>query len=86
MAMAKAKEKGVEEARDQLPQLLEDAANGRATIITDHGRPVAALVPIAAYRGSSKQKSLLDLAGSGRGLWGPNSTETLTKLRDEWSR
>lgn len=87
MATAKAREKGAEEARDELPQLLEDAANGRTTVITDHGRPIAALVPFEAYRrAASKQKSLLDLVGSGRGLWGRNSSETLTKLRDEWSR
>ena len=85
--MAKTREKGAEEAQDQLPQLLKDAASGRATVITDGGKPVAVLVPFEAYRrGSGKQKSLLPLKGSGRGLWGPNSTETLTKLRDEWSR
>lgn len=84
--MAKAREKGAEEARNQLPQLLEDAAGGRATVITRRGRPVAALVPLKAYRGFSKQRSLLDLEGSGRGLWGRNSGETLTKLRDEWNR
>jgi prevent-host-death family protein len=84
--MAKAREKGAEEARNQLPQLLEDAASGRATVITRRGRPVAALVPLEAYHGSSKQRSLLDLEGSGRGLWGRNSRDTLTKLRDEWNR
>jgi prevent-host-death family protein len=84
--MAKTREKGAEEARNQLPQLLEDAASGRATVITHRGRPVAALVSLKTYRGSNKQKSLLDLEGSGRGLWGRNSSETLTKLRNEWSR
>lgn len=83
--MAKPREKGAEEARNQLPQLLEDAAGGRATVITRRGRPVAALVPLKAYQ-ASKQRSLLDLEGSGRGLWGRNSSETLTKLRDEWNR
>lgn len=83
--MAKAREKGAEEARNQLPQLIEDAAGGRATVITRRGRPVAALVPLKAYH-ASKQRSLLDLEGSGRGLWGRNSSETLTKLRDEWNR
>ena len=27
---------------------------------------------------------LLDLAGTGRGLWGPDSAEYLRHLRDEW--
>jgi prevent-host-death family protein len=32
-----------------LPELLEAAEKGHSTIITGHGRPVAVLVPIAAY-------------------------------------
>lgn len=84
--MAKELRKGAEEARNQLPDLLAAAEQGRSTIITRHGRPVAALVPIAAYRPTDRQQSLLPLSGSGRGLWGKNSTRTLERLRDEWSR
>jgi len=78
--------KGAEEARNQLPDLLEAAEKGRSTIITRHGRPVAALVPIDAYGAAVRQQPLMPVAGSGRGLWGKNSTRTLRKLRDEWSR
>jgi prevent-host-death family protein len=78
--------KGAEEARNQLPDLLAAAERGRSTIISRHGRPVAALVPIAAYRPSDRQEPLLPLAGSGRGLWGKNSARTLRRLRDEWER
>ena len=78
--------KGAEEARTQLPNLLDAAEPGETTIITRHGRPVAALVPIEACDAAVRQESLLPLAGSGRGLWGRNSTHTLRKLRDEWSR
>lgn len=78
--------KGAEEARNQLPDLLDAAEKGRSTIITRHGRPVAALVPIEAYEAAVRQRSLLPLKGSGRGLWGKNSTRTLALLRDEWSR
>jgi prevent-host-death family protein len=78
--------KGAEEARNQLPDLLEAAEKGRSTIITRHGRPVAALVPIEAYGAAVRQQPLMPVAGSGRGLWGKNSTRTLRKLRDEWSR
>jgi len=78
--------KGAEEARNQLPDLLDAAEKGRSTIITRHGRPVAALVPIEAYDAAVRQQSLLPLKGSGRGLWGKNSTRTLALLRDEWSR
>ena len=84
--MGKARQMSAEQARNQLPQLLEDAAHGRATIITRRGRPVAALVPLAAYHGSRKQKSLLDLVGSGRDLWGRTSSVTMAKLRKEWNR
>ena len=78
--------KGAEEARNQLPDLLEAAEKGRSTIITRHGRPVAALVPIEAYSAAIRQQPLISVAGSGRGLWGKNSTRTLRKLRDEWNR
>ncbi len=78
--------KGAEEARNQLPDLLAAAERGRSTIISRHGRPVAALVPIEAYRPSGRQESILPLAGSGRGLWGKDSSRTLGGLRDEWER
>ena len=78
--------KGAEEARNQLPDLLEAAEKGRSTIITKHGRAVAALVPIEAFGSTVRQQPLTPVAGSGRGLWGRNSTRTLRKLRDEWSR
>jgi prevent-host-death family protein len=78
--------KGAEEARNQLPHLLEEAERGQATIITKHGRPVAALVPIDAYDAAVRQEPLTPAAGSGRGLWGKNSARTIRELRDEWSR
>ena len=85
--MTKITHKGSEEARNELPHLLEEAEGGRATIITRRGKPVAALVPLEAYRGGSRQQPLLALEGSGgRGLWGRSSTRAIGKLRDEWSR
>jgi prevent-host-death family protein len=78
--------KGAEEARNQLPDLLDAAEKGRSTIITRHGRPVAALVPIEAYGAAVRQQSLMPVVGSGRGLWGKNSAGGLRKLRDEWTR
>jgi len=77
--------KGAEEARQQLPALLSAAARGQTTIITRHGRDVAAVVPVGAV-GQIRQPSLLGLAGSGRGLWGRNGGKTISRLRDEWSR
>jgi prevent-host-death family protein len=78
--------KGSEEARNELPTLLEDAERGRSTIITRRGRPVAALVPITQWRIMDQQKSLMTLKGSGRGMWGKNSGRSLKKLREEWER
>jgi prevent-host-death family protein len=77
--------KGAEEARQQLPAILDDAAAGRTTIITRHGKVVAAVVPAASVK-PVKQVSLQSLAGSGRGLWGADSRKLIAKLRDEWNR
>ncbi len=84
--MSKIPRKGAEEARNQLPDLLEAAEKGRSTIITRHGRPVAALVPLDDHAASGRQRPLLPLKGSGRGLWGEDSTRSVHELRDEWSR
>ena len=78
--------KGAEEARNQLPDLLAAAERGRTTVITKHGRPVAAIVPMEEVSGARKQHPLVTLRGSGRGLWGKSSTRTLRGLRDEWVR
>jgi prevent-host-death family protein len=76
--------KGAEEARQQLPAILAAAAAGRSTLITRHGRAVAAVVPAAAVQ-QPKVVSLLTLAGSGRGLWGEHSDQAIAALRDEWT-
>ncbi len=76
--------KGSEEALQQLPAILA-AAHGRSTIIIRHGRAVAAVVPTNAVK-AAKPASLLALAGTGKGLWGSNSVNTIRKLRDEWNR
>jgi len=84
--MAKPLRRGAEEARNQLPELLTAAQHGRQTIITRHGRPVAILAPISGSGEAHRQRSLLPLAGTGRGLYGRDSQATLRSLRDEWER
>jgi len=84
--MTRPNRKGVEDARSQLPALLAEAEKGRATIITRHGRSIAAIVPVDRIAGGRRQKSLVALAGSGKGLWGKHSTGTLRRLREEWDR
>jgi prevent-host-death family protein len=75
---------GAEEARTKLPELLERAHRGQATVITKHGRPYAALVPAAKTLGLKPRLKLLALAGSGKGLWGRTSAKTIDRMRDEW--
>jgi prevent-host-death family protein len=84
--MSKTPHCGSEDARNELPSLIEAAEGGHATIITRRGRPVAALVPLETYHAGHRQQSLLPLEGSGRGLWGRDSSRAIGKLRDEWSR
>ena len=84
--MASRKHHGVEEARSRLPQLLDLAAAGTATVITRHGKPIAAIMPLDSCGSAGRQQSILPLAGSGRGLWGARSPATLHKLRKEWTR
>ncbi len=77
---------GVEEAQNQMPALLEAAEKGTTTIITRHGHPVAALVPLEQFSSGGQQKAFLPLKGSGRGLWGKSSMRAMRALRDEWNR
>lgn len=78
--------KGVEEARNQLPALLAEAERGQSTVITRHGRSIAAIVPIEGALAGRRQRSLLALAGTGKGLWGASSRRAIRKLREEWQR
>jgi len=77
--------KGVEVARAELPAILAEAQRGRSTLITRHGKPVAAVVP-AERAVVGAQLSLMALGGSGRGLWGRSSAAMVRRLRDEWRR
>lgn len=77
---------GVEQARSQLPDLLVEATKGHSTVITRHGKSVAAIVPIAHLAVSRTQQTLLTAAGSGKGLWGRSSNTTIRQLRGEWDR
>jgi prevent-host-death family protein len=42
---------GVREARQNLSALLDEVKKGREVVITEHGRPVAKLVPLDRPRG-----------------------------------
>ena len=83
---------GLEQARIQLPAIIANAHSGVASVITRHGKPYAAVVPLkdleklrGAARGAlSASSSLLALRGTGQGLWGANVGQTIAKLRGEW--
>ena len=76
---------GLEQARIQLPSIVADAHAGIASVITRHGKPYAAVVPLRDLEKSRALPSgLLALRGTGRGLWGADSRQTIGELRDEW--
>jgi len=77
---------GFEQARAQLPMLMAQAHAGQASIITKHGKPYAAIVPLAdlVQARTRSEKGILNLQGSGKGLWGKKSGATIAQLRDEW--
>ncbi|MBK8998683.1 MAG: type II toxin-antitoxin system prevent-host-death family antitoxin [Myxococcales bacterium] len=75
---------GAEEARTLLPELLERAHHGKASMITKHGKPYAELVPVGTASAGRPRLAFVSLAGSGRGLWGRDSRTAVKRLRDEW--
>lgn len=79
-----AKKEGSEQARRKLPALLERAHRGQTTVITKHGVPYAAIVPVAEVAKKATGVSLQQLRGTGKGLWGKNAARFINKLRAEW--
>lgn len=69
---------GVKHARSQLSALLVEATKGHSTVITCYGKPVAAIVPVGQLAASSAQRSLLSVAGSGKGLWGATGADSVS--------
>ncbi|MGE0796763.1 MAG: type II toxin-antitoxin system Phd/YefM family antitoxin [Lautropia sp.] len=76
---------GIEEGRRTLPELVSQAGAGKPTLLTRHGRPVAAIVPAGALARHRPRARLLALRGSGRGLWGGSPAAVVDLLRREWS-
>jgi prevent-host-death family protein len=52
----RARTTGVRDAKAQLSRLLRDVQRGREWVITDHGKPVARLVPASAKRLSLEER------------------------------
>jgi prevent-host-death family protein len=76
---------GADEARTQLPKLLELAHRGTTTVITRRGKPYAVVAPVDHVPERRTREGLLTLRGSGKGFWGSSSARGIRRMRDEWS-
>jgi len=75
---------GVEAARRDLPKLVDQASRGKTSLITRHGVVCAAIVPPDQVRALSGKLGLLELRGTGKGLWGASVKRAIARMRDEW--
>jgi prevent-host-death family protein len=79
---------GLEQARIQLPNIVANAHAGIRSIITKHGKPYAAIVPVQELHkpptAADLASGILAMQGTGRGLWGEHAGQTVAALRDEW--
>lgn len=75
---------GLEEGRSTLPRLAAQAHAGQCSVLTRHGKPYAAIVPVDLLRQSRRRASLLALKGTGAGLWATAGAGLVATLRDEW--
>jgi prevent-host-death family protein len=72
---------GVREARQNLSALLDEVKKGREILITEHGRPVAKLVPADRPKG----KGVPNLAAFRRRMpvFDPPLSETIAEDRED---
>jgi len=75
---------GSEAARRRLPALLEQAHQGRASVIMKRGKPYAVLASLEQCCITATGAGLLALRGSGQGLWGKTPSVAVAAMRDEW--
>ena len=78
---------GIEQGRNTLPQLALRAYGGEPCVLTKHGKPYAAIVPLEMIKHAQSVKAekagLLALRGTGKGLWGVHPARMIAELRDE---
>ncbi len=75
---------GIEQARMQLATITAKANAGVSSVITKHGKPYAAVVPIQYLQQHKRSSGILVLRGTGKGLWGKSPRKTIGALRGEW--
>ena len=75
---------GIEQGRNTLPQLALRAFGGEPCVLTKHGKPYAAIVPLdMVKRAQASRSSFLALRGTGKGLWGDTPAQMMADMRDE---
>lgn len=84
VVMSTRRRTGVQEARRQLPALLEAAHRGNRTVVTKHGQPYAAIVPVDEGMRERPGLSLLGLRGTGKRIWKRDAGEVVKALRKDW--
>lgn len=82
--MASKRTRGVQEARQELPALVEAAHQGSGTIITKHGKPYAAIVPLNQATDKNRGVTAVQLRGTGKKIWKRDAAAEVSRLRDEW--
>lgn len=79
---------GLEQARAQLPHIAAEARAGHTSVITRHGEPMAAIVPMSFLQsqqaGRIRKSGILTLRGTGRHIWSQGAGQAVGNLRDEW--
>jgi prevent-host-death family protein len=75
---------GAYEAKTRLSQLIDEAAKGEEIIITKHGVPVAALIPVAGPRLTDTQAAITAIKNfrRGRRLAGLSKREMIEEGRE----
>lgn len=76
---------GIEATRRRLPELVAAAHEGKTTLITRHGRPYAAIVPVEKASERRLPTAILALRGCAAGLWGEEPARLVEELRGEWA-
>ena len=75
---------GIEQGRNTLPQLALRAFGGEPCVLTKHGKPYAAIVPLEmVQRAQMRKSSFSALRGTGKGLWGDAPAQMIADMRDE---
>ena len=75
---------GIEQGRNTLPQLALRAFGGKPSVLTKHGKPYVAIVPLDMIkRAPAGTSSFFALRGTGKGLWGDAPAQMIADMRDE---